>query len=417
MKVCLLAGEPSGAAIAARLMVSLRRAIAPGHVQFCGVAGAPAVQQGLKSLFPADELAVMGFVEVIPHIWRTRQRIKQTVAFLKHERPDVIVAIDSKGFNFRVLNDFKAFKEPHQRVYQYVAPSVWSMKGRTETPVKLNDLVDHMLCVLPFEPFYFRQARYACTFVGHPAFEQTPLVTSVPGEPKAIDRHDEVADKNIGMQPGHRMPKTNLPPPCDSADITRTYAIAQSFSKRAELGELAVPDMALTPHQVLEQLPQPPAGARQWMTSRRLEHCRGVLGLFPGSRVQEVEKSLSVLNETVKELMKASPERIQRAVLPCTPNVETMVRNELARHDWPIPSKYCCSCWFTRCVVGIPQFELFLARIVRIPGFSIQSINHVRKQHNRLTKAIQSSHRNQSTSLCWTTTAGKGIPIAIRSSL
>ena len=78
-RVFLMAGEPSGDLLGARLMAALK-AETGGNVSFSGLGGEQMAAEGLESLFPVDELAVMGLVEVVPHLRRVHRRIKQTVA-------------------------------------------------------------------------------------------------------------------------------------------------------------------------------------------------------------------------------------------------------------------------------------------------------------------------------------------------
>lgn len=163
--VYLIAGEPSGDLLGGRLMVALREE-AGGEVAFAGVGGAAMTQAGLDSLFPMRELAVMGLVEVLPHLRRLRRRLDETVEHVRHVRPDVVVTIDSPGFTLRVAKRLKGAGIP---LVHYVAPSVWAWRpGRAR---KVAGFLDHLLALLPFEPRYFEVHGLATTAVGHPALE------------------------------------------------------------------------------------------------------------------------------------------------------------------------------------------------------------------------------------------------------
>jgi lipid-A-disaccharide synthase len=81
--VFLIAGEPSGDLLGARLMAALRTATG-GAIDFAGVGGPEMARAGMPSLFPMDELAVMGLVEVLPHLRRLRGRLRQTVEQARH---------------------------------------------------------------------------------------------------------------------------------------------------------------------------------------------------------------------------------------------------------------------------------------------------------------------------------------------
>ncbi len=163
--VFLVAGEPSGDALGARLMDSLRR-LKGNAVRFAGVGGQAMGLRGLDSLFPLSDLAVMGLIEVLPRLPRLIRRLQQTVDAVAAMRPDVVVTIDSPGFNLRLAKRLRGLGIP---VVHYVAPSVWAWRsGRAK---KMVGLFDRLMALLPFEPPYFSEVGLPCTFVGHPVLE------------------------------------------------------------------------------------------------------------------------------------------------------------------------------------------------------------------------------------------------------
>ena len=162
--VYLIAGEASGDAIGARLMAALR-ARRP-DVRFAGVGGEAMTAQGLASLFPLRDLALMGLLEVVPRLWQLRTRLRETVADIAARRPDVVVTVDSPGFTLRVL---RAVQPLGVKRVHYVAPQVWAWR---ESRVKhYPGLWDQLLCLLPFEPAFFARHGLNATFVGHPVLE------------------------------------------------------------------------------------------------------------------------------------------------------------------------------------------------------------------------------------------------------
>lgn len=160
--VYLVAGEQSGDVLGARLIVALRAA-RPG-IEFAGVAGPRMQAQGVQSLFPMQDLAVMGLAEVLPRLPRLRRRMRETVADIEARQPDVVVTVDSPSFGLRLLR-----RVPRFRRVQYVAPQVW---GWRESRVrKFPGLWDKLLCLLPFEPAFFARHGLQASFVGHPVLE------------------------------------------------------------------------------------------------------------------------------------------------------------------------------------------------------------------------------------------------------
>ena len=163
--IYLIAGEPSADNLGARLMIGLKQAT-KGRIRFAGVGGAAMGAEGLKSLFPMEDLAVMGLAEVLPRVPALRRRILQTKADVLARRPDVVVGIDSPDFNFRVAERLAKQGIP---LMHFVAPSVWAWRsGRAK---KIAGFLDHLLALLPFEPPYFEKHGLATTYVGHPILE------------------------------------------------------------------------------------------------------------------------------------------------------------------------------------------------------------------------------------------------------
>ena len=166
LRIFLVAGEPSGDALGARLMAALREVAGPDHVVFSGVGGDAMTAQGLESLFPMNELAVMGLMEVLPHARRLLRRIRETAAAADAWRPDIIVTIDSPSFANRFVSRLQCRGVPK---VHYVAPSVWAWRPGRVHKFKRN--FDHILALLPFEPPYFEAVGLPCHFVGHPVLE------------------------------------------------------------------------------------------------------------------------------------------------------------------------------------------------------------------------------------------------------
>ena len=174
----LIAGEPSGDRLGAALMAGLK-ALHPGVI-FSGIGG-PAMQaEGMESLFPMEELSVMGLVEVLPKYLHLKRRIRQAAEAALAAAPAALVTIDSPDFCLRVAALVKAAR-PALRTIHYVAPSVWAWRpGRA---AKMARHIDHVLALLPFEPPYMTAAGMSCDFVGHPVAAE-PVAT--PAEAQAF---------------------------------------------------------------------------------------------------------------------------------------------------------------------------------------------------------------------------------------
>lgn len=165
LRVFLSVGEVSGDVLGARLMAALR-AQAGRPVEFRGLGGEAMAAEGLESLFPLSELAVMGLVEIVPHIPRLKRRIAETAEAVREFAPDVLVTVDAPGFNKRLADACGPADFPK---VHYVAPTVWAWrKGRVH---KFKKRFDRLLCLLPFEPPYFEAVGLPADFVGHSILE------------------------------------------------------------------------------------------------------------------------------------------------------------------------------------------------------------------------------------------------------
>ncbi|RED53288.1 lipid-A-disaccharide synthase [Aestuariispira insulae] len=163
--IFIAAGEASGDALGARLM-SAMKAFDGREIEFHGIGGGLMEEQGVTSLFPMDELSVMGLIEILPRIRHLLKRISETADYIRKLEPDAVITIDSPGFAHQLAKKLggTSFSKIH-----YVAPSVWAWKpGRVH---KFKKHFDHLLALLPIEPPYFEAVGLPCHFVGHSVLE------------------------------------------------------------------------------------------------------------------------------------------------------------------------------------------------------------------------------------------------------
>jgi lipid-A-disaccharide synthase len=224
LTIFLVAGEPSGDRLGAALMAGLKT-LTPA-VSFHGVGGPLMQAEGLESLFPMEELSVMGIAEVLPKYFHLKRRIAEVAAQVTATRPDALITIDSPDFCFRVARLVKA-ANPAQKTIHYVAPSVWAWRpGRA---AKMAAYIDHVLALLPFEPPYMTAHGMTCDFVGHPVVSEplatpqpqdTPLLLALPGSRQSevtrlMPVFGQVATQLAQSHPGLRIAlPTVWPKPC-----------------------------------------------------------------------------------------------------------------------------------------------------------------------------------------------------------
>jgi lipid-A-disaccharide synthase len=167
LRLFIIAGEASGDLLGASLMRGLKE-LNP-NIEFHGIGGREMQAEGLNSLFPMQELSVMGVAEVLPSLPRILRRMRQTVKAVTECQPQALITIDAPDFCFRVVKKVKA-RNKNIPCIHYVAPSVWAWRpGRAK---KVSKFLDHLLTLLPFEPPYFEEHGLKATFVGHPIIER-----------------------------------------------------------------------------------------------------------------------------------------------------------------------------------------------------------------------------------------------------
>ena len=196
LRIAIVAGEHSGDQLGFKLMRALRET--HGDVVFAGVGGDAMEAEGLKSLFPIGDIAVMGILPVLARLPTLVRRIGQTAAAVIAARPDALVIIDSPDFTHRVARRVRKAM-PNLPIVDYVSPSVWAWRpGRARA---MRAYVDCVLGLLPFEPeAYVRLEGPPCVYVGHPLIER--LGELRPNEDEARRRTAE--PPIVAVLPGSR---------------------------------------------------------------------------------------------------------------------------------------------------------------------------------------------------------------------
>ncbi len=160
-RVFLSAGEASGEHYGAQAIAELR-ARWPG-ASFFGLGGAAMERAGLDRVVRAEDVAVMGITEVIRHMPRIYREYRRLVSSIKARRPDVAVLIDFPDVNFRLAKHCRRLGIP---VVWFVSPQLWAWKRRRLRWVQ--ERVDRMLVIFPFEEAFYKGRGVEAEFVGHP---------------------------------------------------------------------------------------------------------------------------------------------------------------------------------------------------------------------------------------------------------
>lgn len=217
LNVFVVATEESGDRLGGGLMRALAAACG-GDIGFTGVGGDAMEREGLKSLFPAREIAIIGFVEIIRRLKFLRARIRQVADAAIAQRPDVVVIIDSPDFTHRVARQIRR-AAPHIPIVDYVSPTVWAWRpGRARA---MRRYVDHVLALLPFEPEAHRRLHGPpCTYVGHPLLDEAAQL-----RPDATEAARRLSDPPVLLVlPGSRRSELRRLMPIFGAAIAKVAA-------------------------------------------------------------------------------------------------------------------------------------------------------------------------------------------------
>lgn len=193
--ILIIAGENSGEKYGAALVHEFKK-LEPS-ADFYGTGGRRMAEQGVEILFPAEDLAVVGFQEVLSSLPRIRAIFKRVEAETEKRKPKAAVLIDSPDFNLRLAKRLKRLSIP---VLYYISPTVWAWRERRLKTIK--EFVDKMLLIFPFEEEIYKKRGIPHAFVGHPLVEG--LRTTLSREEFFVKYGLAAQPKVIALLPGSR---------------------------------------------------------------------------------------------------------------------------------------------------------------------------------------------------------------------
>ena len=195
LKFFIVAGEPSGDLHGGKLIHAIR-SIEPNS-SFMGHGGDSMKEAGMQILEHTDDLAMMGFAEVIRHLPKMMRIMGNTIETISRVKPDRIILIDYPGFNLRLAKKIQNQTIP---VTYFILPQAWAWKEkRVET---MKSVVDQALSIFPFEEDWYESRGLSANYVGHPFVEQEHLDES---SKEFYQRHDLTIEYPIlVLLPGSR---------------------------------------------------------------------------------------------------------------------------------------------------------------------------------------------------------------------
>jgi lipid-A-disaccharide synthase len=190
------AGETSGDQHAANVFLELKKR--QPDIRGIGMGSTKMRQAGIEISYDSSNIGVIGVVEVLKHYPEIRNALKLMQQMVVTTRPDLVICVDYKEFNFKLA---KFAKQQGIKVLFYVSPQVWAW--RPKRVVKYGKVIDMMAVIFPFETTYYQAENIPVRYVGHPSVDKT-----YPQRTKAEDLTLFGLNSQqpiVGLLPGSRM--------------------------------------------------------------------------------------------------------------------------------------------------------------------------------------------------------------------
>ena len=197
MKYFLIAGEASGDLHASHLMASIKHEDQQAEFRFLG-GDLMEAQAGVPPIIHYRDMAYMGFMDVVKHLGKILGFLGTARRAIDEWQPEALILVDYPSFNLKVAKYAHNLGIP---VHYFISPKVWVWK---EWRVKdIRRYVDHMYCILPFEPDWYQERGYKATYVGNPTVQEVAQASKdFPDFAHFIDRNGLSDRPIIAVLPG-----------------------------------------------------------------------------------------------------------------------------------------------------------------------------------------------------------------------
>ncbi len=216
----IIAGEASGDLHGAALMHEYKKL--DNSVEFYGIGGDKMIAAGLNSIYHINQMAFLGFTEVIKHlpfIKKVRKSLKQLII---DNKINTVILIDYPGFN---LNFAAQIKELNVKIIYYISPQLWAWGEKRIT--KIKKLIDKVIVLFPFEEEFYKQHNVNVAYSGHPLIERIEEYNFIPKSKFFEDHNLDPAKKILLVMPGSRLQEIDKIFP---QTIKAAYKIKEKFN-------------------------------------------------------------------------------------------------------------------------------------------------------------------------------------------
>ena len=163
--IVVVAGETSGDLHGSALIKELK--LLNPSLHFFGIGGDRMKEEGVSLVEHVDEMAVMGFTEVIWKYPFLKEAFIRLIKIIEKRGAARAILIDYPGFNLRLARKLSQKEIP---VTYFISPQLWAWKEKRIKIIK--NCVDHILCIFPFEERWYKERGVEATFIGNPLIEQ-----------------------------------------------------------------------------------------------------------------------------------------------------------------------------------------------------------------------------------------------------
>lgn len=184
MKFFVSTGEASGDLHLSYLVKSIKSRYK--NIEFYGVAGEKSAKEGVNILQNIDELAIMGFTEILSKYKFLKQKAHEYIDFIKENNIKKIILIDYGGFNLKFLEILKKEIE-NVEIFFYIPPKIWIWGEKRIHKLKL---ADHIMVIFPWEVDFYKKHNVDVVYYGNPFSD--------------IYKKNEKSGENILLLPGSR---------------------------------------------------------------------------------------------------------------------------------------------------------------------------------------------------------------------
>lgn len=162
--ILIIAAEASSTPYAEQVIEHLKKQ--DSTLRFFGVGSKDMEKKGFECLGYAEDMAVVGVVEVLKHYTEIKSVFDRVVTEANQRKPAAVLLLDYPGFNLKLAKELK----PHgHRVFYYISPQIWAWKQDRIFIIK--KFVEKVFLILPFEMEFYKKHDVPFEFVGHPLLD------------------------------------------------------------------------------------------------------------------------------------------------------------------------------------------------------------------------------------------------------